>query len=97
MSGAARIAKGWRRAPLVRFTFDGRGYEAPEGESAAAALLAAGVTTFRPAPRDGAPRGPFCLMGLCQECLVLADGMPVEACRLPVREGLTLARLAYAE
>ena len=78
------------------FTFDGRPYEAPEGESAAAALLAAGVTDFRRAPRDGAPRGPLCLAGLCQECLVLADEVPVEACRLPVREGLALARIVYA-
>lgn len=97
MSGGLRITDGYRRAPLVRFSFDGREYEAPEGETAAAALLAAGVRTFRRAPRDGAPRGPLCLMGVCQECLVLADEIPVEACRLPVREGLTLARVAYAE
>ena len=81
---------------MVRCTFDGRSHEAPEGESGAAALMAAGVASFREAPRDGAPRGPLCLMGVCQECLVLADGVPVEACRLSVREGLDLARVAYA-
>ncbi|MEO1688702.1 MAG: (2Fe-2S)-binding protein, partial [Pseudomonadota bacterium] len=87
-----------RRAPSVRFFLDGEAFDAPEGESVAAALMAAGVTRLRAAPRDGAPRGAFCLMGLCQECLVLAEGpgglAPTEACRLAVREGLSLRRLA---
>lgn len=85
-----------RRSATVRFTLDGEPFEAPEGESVAAALMAAGVATLRLAPNDGAPRGAFCLMGVCQECLLEAGGpdgpFHVEACRLPVRDGLALRR-----
>ncbi len=97
MTGAPRITAGVRRAHDVSFVFDGARYTAPEGESLLAALLAAGVRDLRHAPADGAPRGGFCAMGVCQECLVEADGMRVEACRLPVREGLVAMRVRYAE
>ena len=32
-------------------------------------------------------------MGLCQECVVLVAGRRVEACRLPVAEGLVVEPL----
>ena len=54
----------------------------------AAALLAAGVSTFRRTPASGAPRGPFCMMGACHDCLVLIDGERVQACMTEVRDGL---------
>ncbi|MDP1753661.1 MAG: 2Fe-2S iron-sulfur cluster-binding protein, partial [Reyranella sp.] len=47
----------------VRLSFDGREIEALPGETIAAALAAAGVTAVR-AARSGAPRGPFCGMGV---------------------------------
>lgn len=77
----------------VRFSFDGRAVEASEGVPVAVALLAAGIVAIRRAPVSGAPRGALCLMGLCQECLVEADGGRVEACRLPVRAGLDVRSL----
>jgi predicted molibdopterin-dependent oxidoreductase YjgC len=92
--GDLRISAGVRRHPPVRFRFDGVDYAAPEGETLAAALLAAGVTTLRRAPVDGGPRGLFCAMGVCQECLVLVEGRRVEACRIRVRDGLSAASLA---
>jgi succinate dehydrogenase/fumarate reductase-like Fe-S protein len=79
-----------RVTPPVRFHFDGVPVDAYEGESIAAALLAAGVTTLRRAPADGAPRGAFCWMGICQECVVRIDGVAVEACRMAVVEGLSV-------
>ena len=75
-------------ARTVGFRFNGRAYEAREGESLAAALLRAGVYGLTDAADDQAPRGAFCWMGWCQECRVLQEGRSVEACRLPVREGL---------
>ena len=72
----------------VTITVDGAPLAVPEGLSVAAALLAAGVSTLRHAPRDGAPRGAFCLMGVCQECVCEIDGTRREACRVPVREGM---------
>jgi len=54
-----------------------------------AALLAAGRRSTRVTARAGEPRGYFCGMGVCHDCLVTADGLPnVRACMTPVKEGL---------
>lgn len=75
---------------VVRFRFDGQPIEAREGESVATALLAAGIRTLRHG--IGGPRGLFCTVGQCQECLVSVNGQAVEACRLPVSDGLEVGR-----
>lgn len=62
--------------------------EAPEGECLAVALAVAGLSVLRHSPMAGGPRGVFCLMGSCQECLVHVDGAPVLACMEPVRPGM---------
>jgi predicted molibdopterin-dependent oxidoreductase YjgC len=80
------------RTPLVTFRFDGRDVQGHAGESVLAALMRAGVMHLRDAPNDGAPRGGFCLMGLCQECAVRVDGGVVEGCRVVVSEGLEVTR-----
>ena len=80
-----------KRAAPVRFTFDGTEVSAPEGETVAVALLRAGYLRLRNAPEDGAPRGQFCCMGLCQECAGIVEGQKVESCRLPVSAGLRVA------
>lgn len=58
----------------VRITIDGNVHQAHEGESVAAALINAGVVSFRES-RSGAPRGPVCAMGTCFECRVTIDGV----------------------
>ena len=72
----------------ISILVDGVAVAVPDGLNVAAALLSAGIITLRHAPRDGAPRGAFCLMGVCQECVCTIDGVRREACRVPVREGL---------
>lgn len=63
---------------------------AREGESLAAALIAAGVLHFRDTAVSGAARGPLCLMGACFDCLVEVEGEPNrQACLVPVRPGLS--------
>lgn len=84
-------------APVV-FRFEGREIAARAGESVAAALLAAGETVFRASPVSGAPRGPFCMMGACFDCLVEIDGMPgCQACMTTVRAGMDVKRDRIAE
>ncbi len=78
--------------PRVRVRFDGRALDLPEGANLAAALLAAGVQAFRATPVSGAPRGPFCMMGACFDCLVEIDGTVRQACMVEVTEGLEIAR-----
>ncbi len=72
----------------IEFRFDGQLVRAYEGESIACALFAAGIRTLRQSPRTGLARGMFCLMGSCQECVVLVDGHRVAACQEPSRAGL---------
>jgi predicted molibdopterin-dependent oxidoreductase YjgC len=80
------------RGRRVSFLFDGRPVAAYEGETIACALACAGIRTLRASPRAGAPRGMFCLMGSCQECVVFIDGRILPACQEPVREGLDVRR-----
>jgi succinate dehydrogenase/fumarate reductase-like Fe-S protein len=59
----------------------------------AAALFAAGVQACRDTAVSGAARGPFCMMGVCYDCLVRIDGRPnQQACMTPVRDGMTVQR-----
>ena len=81
------------RGPTVRFTFEGVAHDGAEGETLAAALRAVGVLTLRHNPVDGTPRGMFCAMGVCQDCVVLIDDRPIEACRVRLREGLSATML----
>ena len=78
----------------VPFEFEGTPLTARPGDSLAAALLAAGVQQFRDTPVSGAPRGPFCLMGACFDCLVEIDGQPNrQACLTQVRPGMAVRRM----
>jgi hypothetical protein len=73
---------------IVTFTFDGLSVEAREGEPIAAALLAAGIRVFRTMPRTGEPRGGYCFVGRCADCLTIVDGESnVMACLTPVLPG----------
>lgn len=82
-----------KRAPKVGFTFDGEAVQGHAGETLAAALMRAGHLTLRRAPNDGAPRGAFCCMGLCQECTVRIGGQITEACRTEVTDNLVVDRI----
>ncbi len=76
-------------APGVTIEFDGRRLPARPGDSVAAALLAAGHPALRTTPAGAAPRGPYCMMGACFDCLVEVDGVAnVQACMTPVRDGM---------
>ncbi len=73
----------------VRLTLDGDEILGIEGQSLAAAFMAIGRRSWRYTPRRGEPRGIFCGMGLCFDCLVQVDGRPnVRACLTPVADGM---------
>ena len=79
------------RGQPVRFLFDGTEIEAFEGETVAAALLAIGQRQLRRTSRRGEPRGLFCGIGACFDCLVQIDGQPnIQACLTPVRDGMVV-------
>lgn len=83
---------GVERGEAVRITIDGRPVTAHCGESVAAALLAEGALGLR-TTSSGEPRGVFCGMGVCFDCLVVVDGVPgTRACVTWVRDGMAIAR-----
>jgi predicted molibdopterin-dependent oxidoreductase YjgC len=90
--GDLRIA-GVDRGRALALVVDGTEVAAFEGESVAAALAAAGHRLTRWTERTGEPRGYFCGMGVCQDCLLIVDGQPnVRACVTPVRDGMRVER-----
>ena len=70
---------------------DGKPIRARVGDTVAAAMLAAGIDHCRTTPVSGAPRAPYCLMGVCFDCLVTVDGVGSrQGCLVPVREGMEI-------
>jgi hypothetical protein len=69
-------------------TFAGRRIPFEPGQSVAAALIAAGIRSWRTTRHTGAPRGLFCGIGACYDCLITVNGEPAQrACLLPARDG----------
>lgn len=75
----------------IAVTIDGRAVAAREGDSVAAVLLAEGIERTRVSPVSGAPRAPYCMMGVCFECLVTIDGAGNrQGCMVPVVAGMVI-------
>ena len=75
----------------VSISVDGKAATAREGDSVAAALLGAGSIACRTTAVTGAPRAPYCMMGVCFDCLVVVDGAPnVQGCMTRVRDGMRI-------
>ncbi|RRV10275.1 (2Fe-2S)-binding protein [Pseudomonas sp. v388] len=73
----------------VSLTFNDATLVVPAGISVAAALLMSGISRFRATPVSEAPRAPYCMMGVCFECLVEIDGVPNrQSCLIEVTDGM---------
>lgn len=81
------------RADTVTLEFEGQCISVPSGITVAAALLLRGAGPFRTTPVTSSPRAPYCMMGVCFECLVEVDGKPSrQACLTTVRGGMVVNR-----
>ncbi len=76
--------------PSVPFYWGGERLLARPGEMISSALFAAGVHEFGRHPRDGAPLGIFCANGQCAQCAVVANGVAVKSCMVPVGENMVV-------
>ena len=77
----------------VEILVEGNPVAVRQGDSVAAALFAAGLVACRSTAVSGAARGPYCMMGVCFDCLVTIDGNPnQQACMTRVREGMRIGR-----
>lgn len=87
-----RIDTGVKRGEAITLIVDGNRVRGFAGETVAATMLSAGEIAFR---RDtmGKPRGLYCNMGTCSECLVtlVASGRRVRACLTEAVDGLEVA------
>ena len=78
-------------ARRIGFSLDGLAVQGAEGDTVAAALLALGHAACRETAVSGAPRGPYCMMGVCFECPVVIDGLGNrQGCLVPLREGMAV-------
>ena len=75
----------------VTFTCDGRELTGYEGEPIAAALKAAGLMVHRYTQKEHKPRGVFCSIGRCTDCVMVVDGKAnVRTCVTPLKEGMVV-------
>ena len=78
-----------QRGERVNLTVDGKSIEAYQGETVAAAMLAAGIRAFHKSHKHQQPRSLYCGMGICYECLVTINGVHAQrACITLVEEGM---------
>lgn len=80
-----------RHGEEITFTLDGREVRGYEGEPIAMALRAAGVMVHRHTPRRHEPRGIFCAIGRCTDCVMVVDGKPnVRTCMTALHAGMDI-------
>ena len=80
-------------APRIAVDVEGRIVQVPEGASAAAAVLVAGLASIRDTPVGHNERAPYCMMGVCFDCLAEIDGVPNrQSCMVGVQPGMRIRR-----
>ena len=89
MSRAIRMAGAVERGEAITIIVDGEDVLAYRGETVAAAMLASGIRTMRYTRREHEPRGLYCGMGVCFECVVRLEGAgPTRSCITSVADGM---------
>lgn len=72
--------------------FDGRPLPAIAGQSVGSVLANAGIRSWHTTRVQHRPRGLFCGIGICYDCLITVDGVPNQrACLVPARPGMALS------
>ena len=85
------ILGSFKKGKQVPFTFDGRTMKGFEGEPIAIALRANGILIHRYTVKRNEPRGMFCAIGRCTDCIMVVDGVPnVRTCVEPLKEGMVV-------
>jgi len=80
------------REDAVTVFVDGVAVLAEPDESVAAVLLRQDPVWSRTTPVSEAKRAPYCMMGVCFECLALVDGASVQTCLIQVQDGMRINR-----
>jgi predicted molibdopterin-dependent oxidoreductase YjgC len=76
---------------VVKIQVDGKLIDALDGEPIAAALIANGIKTLRYTKKKKEPRGIFCAIGQCSDCIMTVDGRPnVRTCVTQAKDGMKI-------
>ncbi|MEU4292684.1 FAD-dependent oxidoreductase [Kribbella sp. NPDC026596] len=77
--------------PNVQVTVDGHPVTALAGQTVAAVLLTQGRNSWRTTRHTASPRGVFCGIGTCHDCLVVVNGTPdTRACQRTIQDADTI-------
>jgi hypothetical protein len=80
-----------KKSRKVTFFMDGRMLEGYEGEPIAMALKASGIMIHRYTKKAHEPRGIFCAIGRCTDCVMIVDGVPnIRTCITPLVSGMRI-------
>ena len=81
----------YEKRKKVTFFYNGKEMQGFEGEPIAASLLAAGIRIHRYTAKRHEPRGIYCAIGRCTDCVMVVDGEPnVRTCITPLKEGMQI-------
>ncbi len=77
---------------MSSFDFDGGTVSFRPGQTLGAALMAQGIVSWRSTRINKVPRGLFCGIGVCFDCLLVIDGVPNQrACLAVPRDGMRVS------
>jgi len=78
---------------LITIYFEGRALNVPKDHNVATALLEAGISSFRQTALNNESRGPYCMMGVCFDCLININGLDnQQSCTIQVSDGMKIRR-----
>ena len=81
----------FEKGSKIQFSFDGQTMEGFEGEPIAITLRSNGVLIHRSTSRRNEPRGMFCAIGRCTDCIMVVDGRPnIRTCVEPLKAGMVV-------
>lgn len=76
---------------IVSIIVDGKPVQSKKGEMIAAALIAVGIRINRYTVKNKSPRGIFCGIGQCTDCVMIVNGIPnIRTCITPVQDGMVI-------
>ena len=80
--------------PPLTLTIDGQPVTAERGETVASVLMRQSEPACRNTPVHGSPRAPFCMMGVCFDCMAIVDGVSsTQTCQVTVDQDMCVERL----
>ena len=85
-----RISDFYNRSKKVNINVNNKDIEAYEGECLAVVLFINNIKKLRLSPKKKQSRGMYCLMGSCQECVVLIDEKKVISCNVFIKDGMKI-------